>query len=112
MIDCTLVKDCDGDGIPDNFDPSPTDPNGDFDGDGILDRDEYNPDGDGNPADADNDGTNDMLQALASESNTSSSDRSPTDLCCWALLLLLLLLFPLGKKRYDNSLIYLSLIHI
>jgi len=27
-------------------------------------------------------------------------------MCCWALLLLLLLLFPLGKKRYDNSLVY------
>jgi predicted flap endonuclease-1-like 5' DNA nuclease len=46
-----------------------------------------------------------MLQALASGS-TNNSERSPTELCCWALLLLLLLLFPLGKKRYDNSLIY------
>ncbi|MFL2945112.1 MAG: hypothetical protein ACJZ33_03780, partial [Candidatus Poseidoniales archaeon] len=100
-----LIVDTDADGIPDNFDPSPTDPNGDFDGDGILDRDEYKPDGDGNPADADGDGQNDMLQALASGS-TNNSERSPTELCCWALLLLLLLLYPLGKKRYDNSLIY------
>ena len=101
-----LLADTDADGIPDNFDPSPTDPNGDFDGDGKLDSEEYNPDADGNPADADDNGENDMLQALASESNTSSSDRSPAELCCWALLLLLLLLFPLGKRRYDRSLIY------
>ena len=102
-----LVKDTDNDGIPDNFDPLPLDPNGDFDGDGKLDSEEYNPNSTtGNPADADGDGINDMLQALASESNTSSSDRSWKEMCCWALLLLLLLLFPLGKKRYDNSLIY------
>ena len=102
-----LLVDTDADTIPDNFDPSPTDPDGDADGDGILDRDEYNPNSTtGNPADTDGDGQNDMLQALASESNTSWSDRSWKEMCCWALLLLLLLLFPLGKKRYDNSLIY------
>ena len=100
-----LVKDTDNDGIPDNFDPLPLDPNGDFDGDGKLDSEEYNPGGDGDPADADGNGKNDMLQALASES-TNNSERSPAELCCWALLLLLLLLFPLGKKRYDNSLVY------
>jgi len=100
-----LVKDTDNDGIPDNFDPLPLDPNGDFDGDGKLDSEEYNPGGDGDPADADGNGKNDMLQALASES-TNNSERSPAELCCWALLLLLILLFPLGKKRYDNSLIY------
>jgi ELWxxDGT repeat protein len=98
--------DDDNDGIPDNWDPMPVDPDGDFDKDGILDRDEYKPNADGEPADADADGKNDMLQALASGSNTSSSDRSWKEMCCWVLLLLLLLLFPLGKKRYDNSLVY------
>ena len=98
--------DDDGDGIPDNWDPLPTDADGDFDKDGILDRDEYKPNADGEPADTDGDGVNDMLQDVASGSSTSSSDRSWKETCCWILLLLLLLLIPLLKKRYDNSLVY------
>ena len=98
--------DDDGDGIPDNWDPMPVDPDGDFDKDGILDRDEYKPNADGEPADTDGDGVNDMLQDVASGSSTSSSDSSWRETCCWILLLLLLLLIPLLKKRYDNSLVY------
>jgi len=98
--------DDDGDGIPDLWDPMPVDPDGDFDKDGILDRDEYKPNADGEPADTDGDGVNDMLQDVASGSSTSSSDRSWKETCCWILLLLLLLLIPLLKKRYDNSLVY------
>ena len=102
-----LLKDTDDDGIPDNWDPNPTDPDGDYDGDGILDRDEYNPNSTtGNPADSDGDGVNDMLQGVASTGSTSSSDTNWTEMCCWALLLLLLLLIPLLKRQYDNALIY------
>ena len=102
-----LVKDSDDDGIPDNWDPLPVDPDGDADGDGILDRDEYNPNSTtGNPADSDGDGVNDMLQGVASTNTTSDSGRSFDEFCWWFLLLLLLLLIPLLKNRYDNALIY------
>ncbi|OIR23298.1 MAG: hypothetical protein BEU00_03280 [Marine Group III euryarchaeote CG-Epi3] len=102
-----LVKDTDNDGIPDNFDPLPLDPNGDFDGDGKLDSEEYNPNSTtGNPADADGDGINDMLQGVASTNTTSDSGRSFDEFCWWFLLLLLLLLIPLLKRQYDNALIY------
>ena len=102
-----LVKDSDDDGIPDNWDPLPVDPDGDADGDGILDRDEYNPNSTtGNPADSDGDGVNDMLQGVASTNTTSDSGRSFDEFCWWFLLLLLLLLIPLLKRQYDNALIY------
>ena len=102
-----LLKDTDEDGIPDNWDPSPVDPDGDFDGDGILDRDEYNPNSTtGNPADSDGDGVNDMLQGVASTNTTSDSGRNFDEFCWWFLLLLLLLLIPLLKRQYDNALIY------
>ena len=101
-----MIVDTDADGIPDNWDPMPVDPDGDFDQDGILDRDEYKPNADGEPADADGDGVNDMLQEVASGSSASISDRSWRETCCWILLILLLLLVPLLKRRYDNSLVY------
>jgi len=101
-----LIVDTDDDGIPDAWDPLPTNANGDFDKDGILDKDEYNPDATGNPADSDGDGTNDMLQGVASTGSTSTSAGDWKTTCCWILLLLLLLLIPLLKRQYDNALIY------
>ena len=105
-----LIVDTDADGIPDNWDPLPTDPNGDFDEDGKLDSEEYNPASDGTPADTDTDGTNDMRQAestaVKSGSTSVSQNRTWAENCCLILLLLLLLLLPLLIKKYNNSLIY------
>ncbi|MEC8875558.1 MAG: LamG-like jellyroll fold domain-containing protein, partial [Candidatus Thermoplasmatota archaeon] len=105
-----LIIDTDADGIPDNWDPLPTDPNGDFDEDGKLDSEEYNPASDGTPADTDTDGTNDMRQAestaVKSGSTSVSQNRSWAENCCLILLLLLLLLIPLLIRKYNNSLIY------
>jgi len=105
-----LIVDTDADGIPDNWDPLPTDPNGDFDKDGKLDSEEYNPALDGTPADEDGDGTNDMLQVEATPvqagSTSVSQNRSWAENCCLILLLLLLLLIPLLIRKYNNSLIY------
>jgi len=105
-----LIVDTDADGIPDNWDPLPTDPNGDFDEDGVLDSEEYDPDLDGNPADKDSDGTNDMRQAesttVKSGSTSVSQNRTWAENCCLVLLLLLLLLIPLLIRKYNNSLIY------
>ena len=60
--------DSDGDGLPDNLDPSNNDPNGDADGDGVIDSVECpngprcpDLDGDGIPDYADNDSNNDGI---------------------------------------------------
>ena len=102
--------DDDNDGIPDNWDPLPLDPDGDFDEDGKLDREEYNPDSEGNPADSDSDGTNDMRQSESTSvkagSTNVSQDRTWMENLCLALLLLLLLLIPLLISKYNNSLVY------
>ena len=85
----SIPLDTDGDKIPDSTDTDD-------------DNDGYNDTEDAYPLDEERWET----EEVESSGDQKDTGRSPTELCCWALLLLLLLLVPLLKRRYDNSLVY------
>jgi ELWxxDGT repeat protein len=102
--------DDDNDGLSDTEEASdpvtdPLDP--DTDGDGYCDGSVAIGDckaGDAYPLDGEKWSVE--TEEVESSGDQKDTGRSPSEVCCWVLLLLLLLFIPLLKRRYDNSLVY------